>query len=76
MPGKPGDYLPSSQFLFPIKHRWLSAVGFNYKPGYKPCDLLNINLVESTAFRLERIFQPMRALKFIRGHMVYNLAYN
>ena len=19
---------------------WLSAVGFNYKPGYKPCDLL------------------------------------
>ena len=27
-------------------------------------------------FRLERIFQPMRALKFISGHMVYNLAYN
>ena len=19
---------------------WLSAAGFNYKPGYKPCDLL------------------------------------
>ena len=26
-------------------------------------------------FRLERIFQPMRALEFITGHMVYNLAY-
>ena len=35
-----------------------------------------ISLVEITAFRLERIFQPMRALEFITGHLVYNLAYN
>ena len=27
-------------------------------------------MVEITTFRLERIFQPMRALKFITGHMV------
>ena len=27
-------------------------------------------------FRLERIFQPMGALEFIKGHVVYNLAYN
>ena len=32
-------------------------------------------MVEITVFRLERIFQPMRALKFITGHMVYNPAY-
>ena len=32
-------------------------------------------LVEITAFGLERIFQPMRALQFIAGHMVYNSAY-
>jgi hypothetical protein len=25
---------------------------------------------------LERIFQPIRALEFITGHVVYNLAYN
>ena len=45
------------------------SVRFNYKPG----DLL---IVEITAFRLERIFQPMRAFEFITGHMVYNPAYN
>ena len=47
-------------------------------PGYKPCDLLQIqflSLVEITVFRLDRIFQPMRALKFITLHMVYNPAY-
>ena len=27
---------------------------------------------EITAFRLERIFQPMRTLEFITGHMIYN----
>ena len=32
-------------------------------------------LVEITVFRLERIFQPLRALKFMTGHMVYSLAY-
>ena len=32
-------------------------------------------LVEITVFRLERIFQPLRALKSITGHMVYNPAY-
>ena len=32
-------------------------------------------LVEITVFRLERIFQPLRALKFKAGHMAYNLAY-
>ena len=32
-------------------------------------------LVEITAYRQERIFQPMRALKFITGNIVYNLAY-
>ena len=35
-----------------------------------------LSLVEITAFRLERIFQPMRALKFITGHMVYDSAHN
>ena len=52
----------------------LLSVRFNHKPGYKPCDLLWIqflSLVEITAFRLERIFQPMRALQFITGHVVY-----
>ena len=34
------------------------------------------SLAEITAFTLERIFQPMTALEFITGHMVYNLAYN
>jgi hypothetical protein len=29
-------------------------------------------MVEITAFQQERIFQPMRALEFIIGHMVYN----
>ena len=33
-----------------------------------------IALVEITAFRLERIFQPMRAFKFIKGHLVYDMA--
>jgi hypothetical protein len=33
-------------------------------------------LVEITAFRLQRIFQPMRELELITGHMVYNPAYN
>jgi hypothetical protein len=47
---------------------WLPSVRFKYKPGYK-------SLVEITAFRLEKIFQPMRALQFITGYMVYNLAY-
>ena len=54
----------------------LLFVRFNYKLGYKPCDLLQIRvllLVEITAFRLERIFQPIRALEFITCHMVYNL---
>ena len=32
-------------------------------------------LVEITVFRLERIFQPLRALKFMTVHMVYSLAY-
>ena len=32
-------------------------------------------LVEITVFRLERIFQPLRELKSITGHMVYNPAY-
>ena len=32
-------------------------------------------LVEITALRLDRIFQPMRALESRTGHMVYNLAY-
>ena len=31
-----------------------------------------LSLVEITAFRQERIFQPMRALEFITGHGVYN----
>jgi hypothetical protein len=30
-------------------------------------------MVEITAFQQERIFQPMRALEFIIGHVVYNL---
>ena len=37
-----------------------------------------IALVEITSFRLEKIFQPIRGLKFIIGHMthmVYILAY-
>ena len=33
-------------------------------------------MVEITAFRVERIFQPMRALEFISGHVVYDPAYN
>jgi hypothetical protein len=33
-------------------------------------------LVEITAFRLGRIFQPMRALEFLTGHVVYNPTYN
>ena len=52
----------------------LPSVRFDYKPGYKPCDLLQIqflSLVENTAFRLERIFQPTRGLKFITGHVFY-----
>ena len=48
----------------------LLSVRFNFKLGYKPCDL-----VEIAAFRLERIFQPMRALEFITGHVAYNSAY-
>ena len=50
-----------------------------YKPGYKPCDQLLIlfhSLAEITAFRLERIFEPMTALEFRTGHVVYNQAYN
>ena len=43
--------------------------GTCYKLGF-------LSLVEITAFRLEIIFQPMRALEFITGHMVYNPAYN
>jgi hypothetical protein len=35
-----------------------------------------VGLDEITAFRLESIFKPMRALEFITGHMVYNTAYN
>ena len=31
-------------------------------------------MVEITAFRLERIFQPKRVLKFITGNMFYNPA--
>lgn len=53
--------------------RSLSSVRFKYKLGYKPCDLPWIwflSMVEITVFRLERIFQPMRALKFITGHVV------
>ena len=33
-------------------------------------------LVEITAFRMERIFQPTRALEFIPGEVVFNPAYN
>jgi hypothetical protein len=33
-------------------------------------------LAEITAFRLERIFQPMAALEFIAGHVVYNPDYD
>ena len=33
-------------------------------------------LVEITAFRMERIFQLMRPLEFLKGHVVYNLAYD
>ena len=35
-----------------------------------------LSLIEITAFRLERIFQPMTALEFITGHVVHNPAYN
>ena len=61
-----------------VLHRWLLSVKFKYKLGYNPWDLLwlrFLSLVEITAFRLERIFQPMRALEFITGHMVYYPAY-
>ena len=37
---------------------------------------LLLSLVEFKAFRLVRIFQPMRALEFIKGHVFYNPAYN
>ena len=33
-------------------------------------------MVKITAYKLERIIQPMRALEFITGQVVYNLAYN
>ena len=46
----------------------LLSVRFSHKPGYKSAEI--------ATFRLERIFQPMRALEFITGHVVYNPAYN
>ena len=45
--------------------------------SHMTCDnSMPLLLVEITAFRLERIFQPMRALEFITGHVVYKQAYN
>ena len=60
--------------------RWFSVGICKYKPGY-----ISHDLVEITAFRLESKsckgfffiinFPPMRALKFMTGHVIYNPAY-
>ena len=69
------DYIPrkKSDYIGTVG----SSVSFDFKPGYKRCDLLKIqviSLIEITAIRLKRIFQPMRA--FGAGHGVYKPAYN
>ena len=55
---------------------WLSAVGFNYKLNYKPRDHLFLSLVEMTTFKLERMFQSMRALKFTTDYMALIKSYS
>ena len=35
-----------------------------------------IAMVEISAFRLKRIFQPMRVLEFIRDHVTFKLPYD
>ena len=59
---------PASQALFSIS--WV----INHVTCYK-FDSSHWFPVRITAFTLERIFQPIRALEFITGHMVCNPAY-
>ena len=62
--------------------RWFSVGRFDYNG---PVKIQFLSLVKITAFRLERKssnfflqinFPPMRALKFITGHVIFKLRYN
>ena len=59
-------YLYCSTFSFFQDLGWLSSTRFNYKPGYKSCDLLKIqvlSLMENLFFtKQSKQFQPMRGL--------------
>ena len=59
-----------------------------YKPGYRPCDLLQIqvlSLVENLFLqknplhnflsRLNAVISTDESTEFITGHVIYNLAY-
>ena len=48
------DYLEDHKTLEKKTLRWLSSVRFNYKPGYRSCDLLKsrvLSLVENLFFK-------------------------
>ena len=75
--------------LITLLYRWLSSVRFKYKPGYRPCDLSQIqvhSLVENCSFFRKRPLQDLLSslndvistnerVWIITGDKVYNLAY-
>ena len=66
---------------------WLSSVRFKYKPGYRPCDLLKIqvlslvenlfkkNPLQDLLSSVNAVISTNERIEFITDHMTYNPAY-